>query len=106
MKRGTFADTFHTYSLEWDEKFMYVIFYQNWGAKSAHSYPSRMYVDTRLHAMWSMKFNEPFWNRGDFPAVVQNGTEMVILDNPWINGTAATPFDQCEDAFIPPYFWF
>jgi len=76
MKRGTFADTFHTYSLEWDEKFI------------------RMYVDTRLHAMWSMKFNEPFWNRGNFPAVVQNGTEMVILDNPWINGTAATPFDQ------------
>jgi len=76
MKRGTFADTFHTYSLEWDEKFI------------------RMYVDTRLHATWTMKFNEPFWNHGDFPAVVQNGTEMVILNNPWINGTAATPFDQ------------
>jgi len=51
-----------------------------------------------------MKFNVPFWNHGDFPAVVQNGTELVILDNPWINGTAATPFDQCEEAFILLYF--
>ena len=63
-----------------------------------------MYVDTRLHATWTMKFNVPFWNHGDFPAVVQNGTELVILDNPWINGTAATPFDQCEEAFILLYF--
>ncbi|KAF8346388.1 GH16 beta-1,3-glucan recognition protein [Amanita rubescens] len=76
MKRGTFADTFHTYTLEWDEKFI------------------RMYVDTRLHATWTMKFTVPFWNHGNFPAVVQNGTELVILNNPWINGTAATPFDQ------------
>ena len=29
MKRGTYADAFHTYALEWDEQFMYVMFYQN-----------------------------------------------------------------------------
>ncbi|KAK2464990.1 hypothetical protein APHAL10511_003066 [Amanita phalloides] len=76
MKRATYADTFHTYALEWDESFI------------------RIYVDSRLHHMLDMKFNVPFWNRGNFPQVVQNGTETVILSNPWMNGTNASPFDQ------------
>ena len=40
--------------------------------------------------------NEDFWTRGDFPAVVQNGSEAIILENPWVNGTKAAPFDQCD----------
>ncbi|KAF5348262.1 hypothetical protein D9756_010545 [Leucocoprinus leucothites] len=33
-------------------------------------------------------------DRGDFPRVVQNGSEAVILDNPWANATKSAPFDQ------------
>ncbi|KAF8621394.1 hypothetical protein AX15_007847 [Amanita polypyramis BW_CC] len=76
MKRGSFADTFHTYTVEWDEEFL------------------RIYVDTRLRHMLQLNFNVPFYNRGNFPSVVQNGTETVILSNPWANSTNAAPFDQ------------
>jgi len=37
---------------------------------------------------------ESFWDRGDFPQIVQNGSEAVILNNPWVNGTQPAPFDQ------------
>lgn len=57
-------------------------------------------MDTRLHRMWDMNFNKPFWSRGNFPAVVQNGTETVILSDPWVNGTNASPFDQCKETLI------
>ncbi|KAJ3838070.1 GH16 beta-1,3-glucan recognition protein [Lentinula raphanica] len=76
MKRGSYDKGFHTYSLEWTEKFI------------------RIYVDSRLHHMLELNINEAFWDRGDFPAVVQNGSEVVALQNPWINGTKAAPFDQ------------
>ena len=45
--------------------------------------------------MLDINFNQPFFERGDFPGVVQNGSEAIILQNPWANGTDATPFDQC-----------
>lgn len=66
----------------------------------AHLFLSRIYVDSRLHRMWDMNFNKPFWNRGNFPAVVQNGTETVILSDPWVNGTNASPFDQRKQTTI------
>ena len=44
--------------------------------------------------MLDLRVKESFFDRGDFPAVVQNGTEAVILTNPWVNGTKAAPFDQ------------
>ncbi|KAJ7244299.1 hypothetical protein C8J57DRAFT_1243003 [Mycena rebaudengoi] len=75
-RRGRFNGGFHMYVLQWDERFM------------------RMYVDSRLHHMMELKFNKPFWDRGDFPNVVQNRTESVIPENPWVNGTKAAPFDQ------------
>ena len=53
-----------------------------------------------------MNFNKPFWTRGEFPAVVQNGTETVILSNPWVNGTNASPFDQCKESPIGVFFLF
>jgi len=43
-----------------------------------------------------LKVDKGFWNLGDFPPVVQNGSEAVILTNPWTNGTKAAPFDQCR----------
>jgi hypothetical protein len=55
----------------------------------------RIYVDSRLHQMQSIKFGEPFFQRGDFPPVVQNGSQSIVLENPWVDGTVAAPFDQC-----------
>lgn len=62
----------------------------------------RIYVDTRLqHVMPVLKLKkQSFWDRGDFPPVIQNGSQTVILDNPWVNGTKAAPFDQCGIVFV------
>lgn len=54
----------------------------------------RIYVDSRLNHMLMLKLDKPFWDLGDFPPVVQNGSQTVILNNPWVNGTKAAPFDQ------------
>lgn len=64
--------------------------------QSSDRLDSRIYVDTRLHYMLELSFNEPFFTRGNFPSVVENGTQPIVLQNPWINGTNATPFDQRE----------
>jgi len=55
---------------------------------------SRISVDTRLHTLLDLRFNKPFFQRGDFPNVVFNGSTLAPLKNPWENGTFATPFDQ------------
>jgi hypothetical protein len=62
--------------------------------RPSETFQSRIYVDTRLHYMLELSFNEPFFTRGDFPSVVQNGTQPIVLQNPWANGTNASPFDQ------------
>ncbi|KAF8882971.1 GH16 beta-1,3-glucan recognition protein [Infundibulicybe gibba] len=76
QRRGSFDQGFHTYAMEWNEEFI------------------RLYVDSRLDVMYETKFKVPFWERGQFPGVVQNGSEAIILNNPWVNGTKAAPFDQ------------
>jgi hypothetical protein len=79
MRRNSYDQAFHTYSLEWTEDWM------------------RIYVDSRLHHLLDLRFNKPFWQRGDFPDVVQNGSNIVALQNPWAaNATVANaaPFDQ------------
>ena len=50
--------------------------------------------------MLDLTMNIPFFQRGDFPGVVQNGSEAIILADPWTNGTKAAPFDQCEFFFF------
>jgi len=60
----------------------------------------RIYVDNRLHTLLDIKFNEPFFERGQFPEVIFDGSNPVALQNPWINGTNATPFDQGKFPFI------
>ncbi|EJF59429.1 concanavalin A-like lectin/glucanase [Dichomitus squalens] len=76
-RRKTFADGFHSYVLEWDEQFM------------------RIYVDSRLTYMLYLRFNEPFFKRGDFPSVVSNGSNFIELEDPWASGTRnVAPFDQ------------
>ncbi|KAH9927697.1 concanavalin A-like lectin/glucanase domain-containing protein [Fomitopsis serialis] len=64
-RRKTYADGFHTYSLEWTPEFM------------------RMYVDTRLDHTLQLAFNEPFFDRGDFPETIANGSEYIVTPNPW-----------------------
>lgn len=54
----------------------------------------RIYVDNRLHTLLDIKFDRPFFERGDFPDVIFDGPNPVPLKNPWINGTNVTPFDQ------------
>jgi beta-glucanase (GH16 family) len=76
-RRGAYSDDFHTYSLEWTDKFI------------------RIYIDSRLHHMLEVNVGkQSFWDRGDFPSVVQNGSDSVVLQNPWVNGSSAAPFDQ------------
>ncbi|KAI6115070.1 glycoside hydrolase family 16 protein [Pisolithus croceorrhizus] len=76
QRRTDYGEEFHTYALEWTDQFI------------------RIYVDSRLQYMLQLSFSEPFFSRGDFPAVVENGTTPIVLENPWVNGTNATPFDQ------------
>ncbi|KAI0925381.1 hypothetical protein AcV7_005639 [Taiwanofungus camphoratus] len=76
-RRSTFADGFHTYAVEWTPKFI------------------RMYVDTRLDHMLELSFNKPFFERGDFPPTIENGSTYIATPNPWVNGTPnVAPFDQ------------
>jgi hypothetical protein len=55
-----------------------------------------IYVDSRLHRSLNLVFNEPFYNRGDFPTVVTNATtgQQSVLQNPWLGRSNSAPFDQ------------
>lgn len=68
----------------------------SWIAIAHRQIYRRIYVDSRLNHMLMLKLDKSFWDRGDFPPVVQNGSQTVILNNPWVNGTKAAPFDQRE----------
>ena len=55
----------------------------------------RIYVDSRLTYSLYLKFDEPFFKRGDFPPIVQNDTDFISTPNPWKDGTKnVAPFDQ------------
>ncbi|EKM82304.1 hypothetical protein AGABI1DRAFT_124786 [Agaricus bisporus var. burnettii JB137-S8] len=75
-RRKSFGSEFRTYALEWTDKWL------------------RIYVDNRLHTLLDIKFDKPFFERGEFPEVIFDGPNPVALKNPWINGTNVTPFDQ------------
>ncbi|KAH9915008.1 concanavalin A-like lectin/glucanase domain-containing protein [Fomitopsis serialis] len=81
-KQSTFADDFHTYTLEWTEDFM------------------RLYVDTRLDAMLTVKLQgksgKSFFNRGGYPSTTQNGSSEAVVSNIWeqAGGGPNAPFDQ------------
>ena len=44
--------------------------------------------------MLDLRFNEPFFNRGQFPPTIQNDSQIVALPNPWLNRPNSAPFDQ------------
>lgn len=71
---STFAAAFHTYGLEWSEKYLFT------------------YLDNRLNQVYYAKFSQSFWHRGWFPPA--NAMGMPFVD-PWSQtGNDATPFDQ------------
>ncbi|KAK1227171.1 hypothetical protein PQX77_009805 [Marasmius sp. AFHP31] len=79
-KRKGFDEDFHTYVLEWSEKWV------------------RIYVDTRLHTLLEFKFpTKPggLFQFGDFPENFVNKTngQLGPLLDPW-QGNSAGPFDQ------------
>ncbi|KAK5942940.1 hypothetical protein PMZ80_003945 [Knufia obscura] len=72
----TFAEKFHTFGLEWSEKYLFT------------------YLDSRLLQVMYVNFaaNEGLWARGDFPLSDSNGTRLI---DPWSQtGQPSTPFDQ------------
>ncbi|EAU86691.2 glucan 1,3-beta-glucosidase [Coprinopsis cinerea okayama7 len=89
MKRKSFDQDFHTYTLEWTPDFI------------------RMFVDKRIIAMLEVTGlrtkKKNFWARGKYPQVASNWTaddtgngEMVVVKNIWEEneGAANAPFDQ------------
>ncbi|KAI9819366.1 MAG: hypothetical protein M1826_001163 [Phylliscum demangeonii] len=70
----TFAKSFHTFGLEWSEKYIYT------------------YIDSRLMQVLYTSFNKGLFQRGNFPFADGNGTRLV---DPWSQtGQLQTPFDQ------------
>jgi len=50
--------------------------------------------------MLDLKIKKSFFDLGAFPSVVQNATDTLILENPWIHGTKAAPFDQRKSSSV------
>ncbi|EXJ78871.1 hypothetical protein A1O1_09273 [Capronia coronata CBS 617.96] len=67
---STFSDRFHTFGLEWTEKYIYT------------------YLDSRLLQVLYHKFTS-FWEIGGF-----TGLSLATVGNIWGNGTVAAPFDR------------
>ena len=83
QKQSTYADDFHTYSLEWSPSFI------------------RTYVDSRLQATLTIditgKGGHDFFDRGHYPATARNNSETAdVVENIWQQqgGTTAAPFDK------------
>lgn len=72
-RRESFADGFHTYVLEWTDKFL------------------RVYVDSRTRTLLTFPFKKSFWDVGEFE---QSTLSDPTLKNPWTNGSTSAPFDQ------------
>jgi beta-glucanase (GH16 family) len=101
LKHATYAQSFHTYTLEWTENFI------------------KIYVDSRLKNMVQLQIDSKqqrnggfFWERGNFPLTAHNNTEdEIVVPNPWTtatveNATNAAPFDQGASqlqAYWPKY---
>ena len=60
---------------------------------------SRVYVDNRLQHMLNLRFDVPFFQRGDFPSSVSNASQEIIVPNPWAGRGNSAPFDQRRCSF-------
>ncbi|RMD45074.1 hypothetical protein DV735_g194, partial [Chaetothyriales sp. CBS 134920] len=71
---STYTRTYHTFGLEWSEKYMFI------------------YINSRLNQVLYVPFKSALWPKGHFEAVSDNGTRIV---DPWSQtGRPSTPFDQ------------
>ncbi|KAF4569997.1 Concanavalin A-like lectin/glucanase domain superfamily protein [Pleurotus pulmonarius] len=75
-RHASYDKDFHTFVLEWTQDFMWV------------------YVDSRITRTLDLRFNFPFFERGEFPKTIINGTEEIVLKNPWEGRGNAAPFDH------------
>ena len=77
LRRTDYTKKFHTFGLEWSEKYLYT------------------YIDSRLVQVLFYSFDmqqQNMWTRGNFSSYTENGT---FLENPWQNTTSmSAPFDQ------------
>ncbi|KAL2022969.1 hypothetical protein VTK56DRAFT_4184 [Thermocarpiscus australiensis] len=70
----TYAAGFNTFGLEWSQKYLFT------------------YVNSRLLQVLYVNFDQPMWQRGNFPVADSNGTRIVDV---WSGtGRPNTPFDQ------------
>ncbi|KAK5655990.1 hypothetical protein OQA88_5128 [Cercophora sp. LCS_1] len=70
----TYSADFNTFGVEWSQKYIFT------------------YINSRLLQVLYTNFDEPLWERGNFPAVGGNGTRLL---DPWgYTGRKNTPFDQ------------
>lgn len=79
IRRGTFADGFHTYGMQWTPDYIY------------------FYIDSRVHQIEFIGFdrNKPLYDLGNFAK--QTDENNTLLDNPWAGSSSTTgnaPFDQ------------
>jgi len=102
MRRSSYDKEFHTYALEWTDKFLCVHARQMADQHLPflftfylHFFSRRIYVDSRLQHMLDLRFNVPFFQRGDFPTTISNASQEIILPNPWQGRGNSAPFDQC-----------
>ena len=97
QKRSSFDQSFHTYTLEWDSKFM------------------RFYTDSRLHAMLETQVQgqslgakkKSFWDKAGFPLTAFNGSSgaEVVVTDPWEGSSYMAPFDQCKYRSAPLFIY-
>ncbi|KIK58092.1 glycoside hydrolase family 16 protein [Collybiopsis luxurians FD-317 M1] len=86
-KRVPFSRDFHTYVLEWTTSFI------------------RIYVDTRLHTLLEYQFNEPFFEKGDYPDTIVNGTngQVQTLQDPWVDPATGQPKESAKNRWSAPF---
>ncbi|KAF7556471.1 hypothetical protein G7Z17_g1392 [Cylindrodendrum hubeiense] len=78
IRRGDYSDKFHTFGMQWTDKYIY------------------FYIDGRVHQILFIgyKKSESLYDLGDFSDMSENQT---LLANPWSDSNSTTgnaPFDQ------------
>ncbi|CCG82958.1 Putative uncharacterized protein [Taphrina deformans PYCC 5710] len=70
-----YTGEFFTYGLEWTDKYLYT------------------YINNHLRQVFYIKFDEPFFTRGQWPAI--DKTNKTAIANPWAGAhNNVAPFDQ------------
>lgn len=75
-RHTSYDKKFHTYVVEWNEDFLWI------------------YIDQRTTRVLNIKFDEPFFSKGKFPAEFFNGTYFAQMPNPWAGHGNTAPYDQ------------